>query len=173
MINVKNGTGHVSRQHGRLKAADRDFVARFLNEHEDMLFNQMALRDQRRCLRTANLIVESSVGRDDIRLLVLVKAALLLDIGRVRGYAGPWQRMAVRIIRKLMPRYQAKNANRDGDRLARALYADLNHPSTGAYTAQTLGTSTEVVDLIRRHHDPPSAEDSPELVLLRQADKKS
>lgn len=169
---MKNGTGHVSRQHGRLKAADRDLVARFLNEPEVMLFNQMDRRDQRRCLRTANMIVESSVGREDIRLHVLVKAALLLDIGRVRGYTGPWQRKVVRVIRKLMPRYQARHANRDGNRLDHALYVDLNHPSTGAYTAQTLGTSDEVVDLIRHHHDPPAAEDSAELALLRQTEKK-
>jgi hypothetical protein len=141
-----------------------------LNEPEKALFYQMAPWDQWHAVRVADGVIARAFQQERMRPMVVVKAALLHDVGKVRGDAGFMLRLLVSVIRRLLPAYRSKHARRGGGLLANALYVDLVHPARGAYMAQSLGAGPDVADLIRRHHDSPSSSDSPELVLLRQAD---
>lgn len=148
----------------------RELVDRFLNEPEKTLFYQMAPWDQWHAVHVAGRVISETAENGKVRLMVLVKACLLHDVGKVKGYAGFMLRLLVSFIRRVLPGYRAKHAQRDGGRLAHALYVDLVHPDRGAYMAVSVGISPEVAELIRRHHDTPLTSDSAELELLRRAD---
>ena len=164
----------------------RSFTERFLDANELFLFNQMAPWDQYHTVNTAMYILENctgaggyintnitTVGETKIRLLTLIKAALLHDIGKVKGYAGLPTRLCVSFIRRAFPDYRRRHADRYGNRIQRALYVDLIHPARGAYMALSAGVLPEVADLIRHHHDEPHDSDSEELKILQAADAKS
>lgn len=176
----------------------RSFTERFLDDNELVLFNQMALWDQYHTVNTAKLILEHFTGTGNgtgtgagtgldtasgasigggaetkIRLLTLIKAALLHDVGKVKGDAGLPTRLCVSFIRRVFPDYRRKHADRGGNKLQYALYVDLIHPARGAYMALSTGVCPEIADLIRRHHDEPQNSDPEELRILQEADAKS
>lgn len=158
----------------------RSFTERFLNANELMLFNQMAPWDQYHTVNTAMRILENysgtatgTGGENRIRLLTLIKAALLHDVGKVKGDAGLPTRLCVSFIRRVIPDYRRKHADRNGNRVQYALYVDMIHPVRGAYMALSTGVLPEIADLIRRHHDEPHDSDPEELKILREADAKS
>ena len=153
----------------------RSFTERFLDANELFLFDQMAPWDQYHTVNTAMRILENctNAGAGGRIKLTLIKAALLHDIGKVKGYAGLPTRLCVSIIRRVFPDYRRKHANRYGNRIQQALYVDLIHPARGAYMALSAGVLPEVANLIRHHHDEPHNSDSEELKILQEADAKS
>ena len=164
----------------------RSFTERFLDANELFLFDQMAPWDQYHTVNTAMYALKKCtgvgsrpntditvVGETKIHLLTLIKAALLHDIGKVKGYAGLPTRLYVSFIRRAFPNYRRRHANHSGNRIQHALYVDLVHPVRGAYMALSAGVHPAVADLIRRHHDEPRDSDSIELKILQKADAKS
>lgn len=158
----------------RLNRKDRKFVEENLDAAGRFLFSQMSIVDQRHALRVARHIKKVAAFQRGIDLKNLIQAALLHDVGKVKGEIKWYQRILVALIRRLFPRRREKWALRDKSSSFRyALYVDLIHPSRGAYMAESLGLAPEVVSLIRRHHDPPSGKYDPELALLQEADRKN
>ncbi|HEY8345304.1 MAG TPA: HD domain-containing protein [Bacillota bacterium] len=159
----------------RLSRYDQVFVKSYLNEAGQFLFNQMSVADQAHSIRVARYIIDEVAVGKDINLDCLVQAALLHDVGKVKGEIGRINRILVGIIRRFFPRKREQWGRRDKTSALRyALYVDAIHPSRGGYMAESMGINPQVVALIKRHHDPDSAEDdTPELSLLKLADAKS
>lgn len=159
----------------RLPRNDQVFIKSYLNEAGLFLFNQMSVVDQAHSVRVARYIIQEAAVRKGLNLDCLVQAALLHDVGKVKGEIGRGNRILVGIVRRLFPRKRHQWGRRDKTSALRyALYVDAIHPSRGGYMAESLGINPQVVALIKRHHDPDSAEnDSPELSLLKLADAKS
>lgn len=163
----------------RLAPDDRAFVEEYLDEAGLFLFNQMSVADQRHAVRVAQSIIREVSFRRGIDLKTLIQAALLHDIGKVKGEINWFHRIAVGICRRLAPGSRRNWASADRETPFRyALYVDLIHPARGAYMAESFGLSEEVTSLIRSHHDSPNHGPSQtgqgvELQLLKHADKRN
>lgn len=95
----------------------------------------------------------------------LLAAALLHDIGKGE------QRRADRVAFVVAHRTGVVGLlarERSQVELRRALYRSLHHSTTGADRLERAGAGARVVDLVRRHHDPPGQDVM--LALLQRAD---
>ncbi|KYZ75201.1 hypothetical protein AXX12_13615 [Anaerosporomusa subterranea] len=154
---------------------DAAFVAKHLTQSELELFRQMSLPDQRHCLNVANTVAELAGGLREVNQPVLIKAALLHDVGRRRGDVSTSDKIMAVISRAVFGSGFAQKWGKQGrggawENLRHAFYVSANHPEIGAKLLRQAGTEEQVINLVRYHHHPAGMADSKELSLLRQAD---
>ncbi|HBL35438.1 MAG TPA: hypothetical protein DD734_08320 [Firmicutes bacterium] len=157
----------------KLRKDDRQLAESYLEEAGLFLFNQMSYADQKHAVNVGRYLLSDKIDTTGADLKLLIKAALLHDVGKVKGEIAWWNRIIVGVIRRFFPKLRQKRAKRGEAGLGHALYVDLSHPDRGAYMAQSLGIDPTVVSLIKHHHDPLNEQASLELALLQIADAKS
>jgi putative nucleotidyltransferase with HDIG domain len=143
----------------------------FLTDSQRILFLRLPAADQLHSLKVLDLLVES--GETDSDLLA---AALLHDVGKTRYSLGLWERVFVVLAHVLAPAWAASAADEQRSGFRRALAIGKCHAEWGADMIRDTGASLRLVDLIRRHQDPP-AEPTNEterlLLRLQQVDNVS
>ncbi|NLY56391.1 MAG: HD domain-containing protein [Firmicutes bacterium] len=141
----------------KIEPADRDFLQKYLGEQERALFYQMDPIDQRHCLDVAQHAYRIATARGlGPKRATLVKAALLHDIGKIRGETTLLTRVAYVLRRRSIERRSgAKTRILSG------------HAERGAHMAETFGIDPEIVELIRDHHKQPTSKLA---ALLHEAD---
>mgnify|MGYP000936403038 CR=1 FL=1 len=140
-----------------LKDSDLKYIQRYLSEQERALFFQMDIIDQRHALEAARYAHRAATARGlGHQRHLIVKAALLHDIGKVKGDLP----LLARAKYTLFQPKPGKNQNK-------AWAALKDHAQRGAHMAETFGTEPEVVRLIRGHHNPPQDEAAQ---VLQEAD---
>lgn len=155
----------------RLKRSDQSFVKEYLDDAGLFLFNQMSVVDQRHAVRVARFIIKEASFQRGIDLQSLVQAALLHDLGKIKGEISRFHRIGVGLFRRLTPNLRQSWASKDRKSAFKyALYVDLVHPIRGAYMAESFGLDPRVVSLIRRHHSPKDP--GRELKMLIHADER-
>lgn len=168
----------------KMTTADQALVSRYLTGTEQTLFYQMDVAIQRHCINVAytleklvtdRVMADIPDGKPDVDQALLIKAALLHDIGKINGQFTIMDRVWFVLVRKISRRL-AKRIAKKGDgswpaRLRNAFYIHVHHSQQGAELAIQSGLPDEVVCLIRHHHDPQQPGDSHELRLLRRADE--
>lgn len=87
----------------RLYKCDHEFVCCFLNEAERTLFYAMDVIDQRHAVHTAYMALELARARADIDKNLLVRIALLHDIGRVKGDLGLLDKVISVLLHYFLP----------------------------------------------------------------------
>lgn len=156
---------------GRIQPEDRLYVREWLPEAElDQLFWGMSAQDQYHAIHTAYTAQRlfEEAARGDRRLLI--RCALLHDVGRVDGALGIWGKTAAVLLHHFFPRWAAACAEApEGGRLAALLYVYFHHPALGAAKLRQAGYEGEA-DIVARHHAAPRPDDPWELQLLRRAD---
>ena len=105
---------------------------------------------------------------------LLIRAALLHDVGRRKGDMDVWGKVFAVLMADFFPRESSSMAKRGAggilDRPAHALFVYYNHPQIGAEMLRNIGMGAEA-DLALRHHDPPQPDEKIELTILRRADE--
>lgn len=143
--------------------ADYEFARRSLAPPLFELFAAQHPRDIVHGAMTARwLLARGHDGQD------LLAAALLHDVGKGR------QRRADRVAYVLAARLGVAPLLADASsrlEVRRAVARTSNHSSEGAALLAAARASDTVVDLTRRHHQPPGAD--PVLALLQAADSAS
>lgn len=161
----------------RLSEAEQILLDNYLDDGGKFLFSQMNRIERYHAMAVAKTVLERAGFQRGINLNLLVKAALLHDIGKVEGDLNFCNRLAAGLIRRVKPDWRAKyglaNRNQRWPAIRYGIYVDLMHPVRGSYMAQSLGIEPDVVELIRHHHDPPVTNQSPELTWLQTADNKN
>lgn len=114
--------------------------------------------DERHGERTAEILRRDGADAD------LVLAGLLHDRAKPQG-TRLWHRIAAVLFDVIAPSLRERYARGGG---TFALY--LDHARRGAELARREGRSDRVVELIARHHQPPSSEDERRLA---RADRKA
>jgi putative nucleotidyltransferase with HDIG domain len=159
----------------KISPEDMDFIATHLNTKEAILFWGMNLPDQRHALNVAYTAITIATGRRDIDKDTLYKAALLHDVGRAKGDLSTIDKIITVLLHKYVPTQAHKWARLGrGSKLSNlrhALYIFYHHPQKSAALLNSIGVSPQVIDLVAKHHLEESPEDTPELNILRQADK--
>lgn len=158
----------------RLTPADRDFLAACLTPAERELFAAMNLPDQRHALDVAHTARALAAGRPDADAALLTRAALLHDVGKVKGDVSTFDKSFAVAAHRLAPR-RAEAWGRPGrgsrlDNLRHALYVYFRHPERSAARLAAIGADERLIGIVHRHHDPPAPGEPVELTLLRQAD---
>ncbi len=159
-----------------LATADLQLVDSYLDDPGKFLFFQMDLIDQMHAVSVARTVMTEAQPTDE-NYELLVKAALLHDIGKIQGDFNLATRIFVGVIRRAFPLIRDKLAKPQPqtfwDRIRYSCYVDLVHPGRGAQMAKVLGIESFVVELIRRHHDPTQANQSLYLTCLQNADNRN
>jgi len=154
--------------------ADREFIAKRLNLNEKKLFYGMNLPDQHHALNVAYTAIELAKNYPTVDKEILVRCALLHDVGKQRGDVSTWDKIITVIAHKIFPA-KAKAWGRPGrgskvSNLRHAVYLYFHHPMRSAEMLLAIGTEQKIADIIRLHHTAPLDDDSLELIILRQAD---
>ncbi|HWJ03094.1 MAG TPA: HDIG domain-containing protein, partial [Verrucomicrobiae bacterium] len=137
-----------------LTPADRELIKSVLSKQEQPLFFAMDIVDQRHCLDVAKTCKELiKQGQTDLNQGLLLKAALLHDVGKPAGSLKIWDRVIIVILQKYRPQRLERLANRPGTPYHTALF----HPQAGGKLCAAAGCDPELVQLITRHHAPLAA----------------
>ena len=148
----------------------------------------MDVIDQRHALNTAHTAEQIAHDAPNADKILLIRTALLHDVGRQKGDMGLWGKVFAVLCAKFCPtkskaiadeflattKLTAPRAAKKNNRLflawRRVLYVYFYHPDIGAEKLRAVGLGNEAM-VVERHHLPPQANDSPELTLLRRADE--
>jgi len=159
----------------KMEPKDHAVVEQYLDETEKELFYRMAPAVQKHCVNVAETVSGMDGGRPDLNRRLLIKAALLHDLGKSGGDFTLLDRVWYVLVKKISPRLALKLAKpgkgRFLARLRNAFYIHLNHAEMGASLLRNSGLKGELVYLVRNHHNDGLASGSPELELLIQADE--
>jgi putative nucleotidyltransferase with HDIG domain len=151
---------------GPLSPAAATSVATVLTPAEQALFARFTPADQWHGIRVLRTL--QSGGYHDPDLLA---AALLHDIGKTRRPLSPLDRTLVVVGQTLLPRRAQVWGEGALDSWQRPFVVRAHHPAWGAAMAGRAGSRPRVVDLIRRHADPPG--DDLLLQALQWADNQN
>jgi len=158
----------------RIEASDQNFIANYLSTAEAKFFYQMNLPDQRHALNVAYTALELAGGQKQVDQELLIKCALLHDVGKVKGDVSTADKIITVILDKAAPGW-AKSWGRPGrggklSNLRHAVYIYYHHAARGTEMLSAAGMSPQVTEIIAKHHEAPAVGEPPELTLLRTAD---
>lgn len=126
-----------------------------------------------RVAQTALKLIESSPPSIDKGLLL--KGALLHDMGKEQGDISVWDRVLFVAANTLFPRLSGRFAKAGQgsflQNLRHGFYVHFEHPQKGARLAGRANLSPDLIKLIEDHHLPAKPDDPVELTILRQADE--
>jgi len=155
---------------------DKLFVSRYLNTAEQKLFLGMNLPDQRHALNVAYTALQLGQYQEKIDINLLVKCALLHDVGKIKGDVSTIDKMITVMGHKLSPRW-AGQWGRLGrgsklDNIRHAFYIYFNHGKRSAAMLKEIESTLQMVEIVAKHHEAPADGDPLELVILRKSDEK-
>jgi len=155
---------------------DKNFIEKHLNQREQTLFWAMNLPDQRHSLNVAYTAIDLAKGMSDIDEVMLIKASLLHDVGKVYGDVSTFDKIVTVIADKFVPTWSKKWAKLGQgnklDNLRHAFYIYFHHAKRSEAKLQAIGL-IELAVLVSKHHKAPAGDDPLELILLREADEKN
>lgn len=165
----------------KIAPPDLVIIQQYLNPSEQALFFNMDPAIQKHCVNTALTILNMPVERTGTNRSLLMKAALLHDIGKTRGSINLWDRVCYVLAKKVSGKLVSKLASpghihghRSSSPLARfrnAFYVHLHHPELGAKLAAKARLDETIIYLLRHHHNIAKAASSKELAALMKADE--
>ncbi len=158
----------------KITDGDKEFVNGRLSVQEQALFWRMNLPDQRHALNVAYTVLDMAKNRPGIDKEILVKSALLHDVGKVKGDVSTADKIITVLAHKFVPQW-AERWGRFGrgsniDNLRHAFYIYFNHAGRGAEMLKEIGVDRRIVEIVRKHHKTPAECDPPELAILKAAD---
>lgn len=153
---------------------DREFVNLYLNFKAQKLFWAMNVPDQRHALNVAYTALHLAEGQKNINAKLLVKCALLHDVGKVKGDVSTFDKIITVIGDLFLPNWVRKwgkqGRGNKVSNLRHAFYIYFHHAEISAAMLQDIGECPELIEIIGKHHKTPAENDPLELTLLRKSD---
>lgn len=151
--------------------ADRQYVEKFLPPEAQKLFWNMSVADQYHSLHVA--YTASEIAKfDKCDFDLLIRSALLHDIGRKKGSMNVWKKSIAVIVAECFPESAKELGKKNNGWLSELMHVYFYHPQIGAEMLETLGMKKEA-EIIIRHHDNTISDDEIELKILRIADSEN
>jgi putative nucleotidyltransferase with HDIG domain len=163
----------------KIDRADEVFLSHYLTTTEQKLFRQMTLPDRRHSLNVAYCAQQLMKPTMHSKQRLLVRAALLHDVGRAEKNLSTAMKVMAVLFSAAFPQFSKRWAMAKGKQdkknglanFRQVLFVYYHHGEIGACRLKTLGVEREIIELVAKHHRLPADDDSPELVILRQADQ--
>lgn len=133
----------------------------YLNSEELALFLKLPRHEKRHAIDTARTIIKMNVKENKG---ILIKAALLHDIGKTEPASGIIMKSILVLIDKIFPRICFRLSKR-----FRVFNTYYNHPQIGACLLEKTNTENKVKLLVRYHHSEKNA-DIEGMDILKKAD---
>lgn len=158
----------------QLTLSDVDFVRRFLDKKEQIFFFAMKKYDQQHSLRVAHKCLETARNSSWIDERLLVRAALLHDVGKSLKNVGLMSRVWYVFLTEAREGKLLDKLQYEGSffKFRRDLSALKEHGRLGAELIKSEGKQ-ELSDIIRYHHAKPQLGESKLLPILRDIDSKN
>lgn len=166
----------------KMESQDYRLVAAYLDAREQSLFYAMDINSQKHAVKVALTCLNLAARHPSVNRKLLVRAALLHDIGKQQGDLTTLYRIIFVITDKLFP-WLGMTLAKQGNALIRQQLPDLpwqklrhaffvlySHPVLGSRKAEAVGVEPEILELIARHHNPHLPGEPLELTILREAD---
>lgn len=156
----------------KLSHEDIVLLKAYLNDQEQLLFSGMDRQTQTHCVRVARTTLKMLSKYSSSNEQVVIKAALLHDIGKPPNVIRTFDRVLIVLLNKFAPRLFEKllECPRNYGHFHKAIISYKRHPELGAKLAETFNLSEEIVTLIKQHHHEESPNEPVELKILREAD---
>lgn len=165
----------VSALTAEIKADEIAFVNLYLNPLEQNLFYRMSVVDQRHALDATYIARELAAGQRGEEDPLLIRAALLHDIGKRDGELTILDRTLIVIFQHFWPRRMTIWALEGRGGFVRnrrhAFFVAVNHGERGAAALAEIGCDQRIVDLVRDHHRPGM--NDWRMSILQEADRRS
>jgi len=160
----------------RITLEDQVFVSRYLTTAEQKLFWGMNLPDQRHVLNVAQTALQLAQYQQKLDVNLLVKCALLHDVGKTKGDVSTIDKIITVMGHKLLPGW-AKQWGRlgRGNKLANirhAFYIYYHHGERSSTMLKEIDSNSQMVEIVARHHKAPADDDPLELIILRESDDR-
>lgn len=158
----------------RITQKDKKLVEQYLDSKAQKLFWNMNIPDQKHALHVAYTALQLAEIHPQVNVELLIKGALLHDVGKRRGEISTYDKIITVIGHCLFPNWTQK-WGRQGrgtmiKNLRHAFYIYYHHAKHSAALLQEIGESSQLVEIVDKHHKAPADHDPLELVLLRKAD---
>lgn len=145
----------------KMSSKDEEFIIKYLNKIELELFNKLPIYDKVHCIRTAK-----EVEKKSIKNYMLIKAALLHDIGKVQTKLNLIDKSIMVLLDKFT-RGKIKRFNR-----IKKIDIYYNHAEIGYNILKKYDYDQRFLYLIKNHHNSDIIEDV-ELNILKECDSKN
>jgi putative nucleotidyltransferase with HDIG domain len=155
------GTRTVRGIHPRLARPDDAWADAHLVGPERALFHAMDPRERDHGVRVARTLLRRTPDVD----AVVVRAALLHDVGKARRRYAVHERVLVHLLPGPVPPPEPLRVGVAGARQVAA-----HHPAYGAAMLRDAGAPARLADLVARHHAPGN---DPQARALHDADRRT
>ena len=149
----------------KMQTKDIKFVENILNKDEQQLFFKLSEIDQKHCVRVA-MDVKEECEKNKINNSILVKAALLHDIGKLHVKLNVIDKSILVILNKLS---SGKLKRFEGISKVDIYY---NHAEKGYKLLKDKCVEDKILFLIKNHHIKEEPEDL-ELKILKKCDDRN
>ncbi|KPU42982.1 HD domain protein [Oxobacter pfennigii] len=140
---------------------DCEVIYKYLNDKEIDLFNKLPPHEKRHAVDTAYTVMKIYSGEDED---ILIKSALLHDIGKIEGKTGIMKKSILVLMDKFAHRLSVKLSHR-----IKMFDIYYNHPEAGAELLEKIRTDEKAILLVRYHHAENYA-DEYTMDILKKAD---
>jgi hypothetical protein len=144
-----------------------DRLSPYLSPAQLTLFRRLQPSEQAHAFLVLERLKEAGQTGPD-----LLTAALLHDIGKLIAPLTIWDRVLIVLVGRYLPGLAKRWSEGRPRGLRRPFVVAARHPDWGADLAAEAGASPRVLELIRRHQTPASADD-PQSIALQAADDEA
>lgn len=145
-----------------VKDDDKEFIDNYLNKNEKDLFYSQKISQQYHSIKVAKGVLEECLKKD-MYDIILIKAALLHDIGKLNNNLNIIEKSTIIILNRLFPRLSKKIITH---KRIRKYY---NHPEVGI---GYLNTDSEYLKFLILNHHNYSLKGDEKLKILQNVDSK-
>lgn len=137
----------------KITAEDLSLINEYLNENEIQLFNRLPVYDKKHCINVARDIIkevdenEFNKNNKDITHNMLIKAALLHDIGKLYKTLNPVDKSILVLLDK------ATKGNLKNYKTIKKIHVYYNHGEEGYKLLKDKNYNNKFLEVIKNHHN--------------------
>lgn len=152
------------------KKVDYDYVKKYLNEEDLLLFDRLKVNDKHHCIRVCKDAISFNANlkeNEKVEEIKLGRAALLHDIGKSILHLSLIDKSVIVILDRITKGKIRKYKNN------RKINIYYNHPKEGYEILKSKGYSKEILEVVRDHHKKIHSKDNKFLHIISYCDNKN